>query len=130
VFLCQETSPTGCSDIADFQAIAQTLQTNVDTILSALRDDAGYDGQIVVVSYYALNYGDALGAATGAIGGQIAQLAARYDADVADGYAAFQPGAAGAGGSSIAAGLVLPNDVHPSEAGQQLLAEAVLAVAD
>jgi lysophospholipase L1-like esterase len=129
-FVCQQTTPTGCSGAADLQGLAQTVQTNLGTILSTLRQEAGYDGQIVVVTYYALDYDDAFGMATGALGGQIAQLAATYDADVADGYAAFQPPAAEAGGDSIAAGLVLPNDVHPTEEGQQLLADAVLAVVE
>jgi len=49
-------------------------------------------------------------------------------ADVADGYQAFQQKASEAGGDSVEAGLVLPNDVHPSAQGQQLLADAVTAV--
>ncbi len=129
-FICQQTTPTNCSDAADLQGLAQTVQANVGTILSTLRGEAGYDGQIVVVTYYALNYTDAFGMATGALGGGLAQLAAANGADVADGYAAFQPRAAEAGGDSIAAGLVLPNDVHPTEEGQRLLADAVLAVVE
>ncbi|MGY1804992.1 SGNH/GDSL hydrolase family protein [Blastococcus sp. SYSU D00922] len=129
-FICQRTTPTNCSDAAALQNLGQTLQTNLNQILSTLRGEAGYDGQIVVVTYYALNYSDAFGVATGALGGQIAQLAATYDADVADGYEAFRAAAGAAGGDSIAAGLVLPNDVHPTDQGQQLLADAVLAVVE
>ncbi|WP_206340343.1 SGNH/GDSL hydrolase family protein [Blastococcus litoris] len=129
-FICQQTTPTRCSDAAALQTLAQSVQTNLTQILSTLRGEAGYDGQIVVVTYYALNYSDAFGVATGALGGQIAQLAAEYDADVADGYAAFRAPATEAGGDSIAAGLVLPNDVHPTDEGQQLLADAVLAVVE
>jgi lysophospholipase L1-like esterase len=51
-------------------------------------------------------------------------------ADVADGYQAFQQKASAAGGDSVEAGLVLPNDVHPSAQGQQLLADAVTAVVE
>lgn len=130
VFLCQQTTPSRCSDPAELQALAQTVQANVQTILSALRDEAGYDGQIVLVTYYALNYADAFGAATGALGGGIAQIAAANGADVADGFEAFRARAGDAGGDSSAAGLVLPNDVHPSEEGQRLLADVVLAVVD
>ena len=129
-FICQQTTPTRCSDAADLQGLAQTVQANVGTILSTLRDEAGYDGQIVVVTYYALNYTDAFGVATGALGGGLAQLAEANGAQVADGYEAFRAPAGEAGGDSIAAGLVLPNDVHPTEEGQQLLAEAVLAVVE
>ena len=130
VFLCQQTTPSRCSDPAELQALAQTVQANVETILSALREEAGYDGQIVLVTYYALNYADAFGAATGALGGGIAQIAAANGADVADGFESFRARAGEAGGDSVAAGLVLPNDVHPSEEGQRLLADAVLAVVD
>ena len=129
-FICQQTTPTNCSDPADLRTLAQNVQTNLGTILSTLRGEGGYDGQIVVVTYYALNYSDEFGVATGALGGGIAQVAEANGADVADGYEAFRAPAAEAGGDSIAAGLVLPNDVHPTDEGQQLLAEAVLAVVD
>ena len=129
-FLCQQTTPSRCTDPADLQALRTTLQSNLDRILKALREDAGYDGQIVVVTYYALNYSDAFGAVTQVLGGGLAQVAAANDADVADGYAAFQEGATAAGGDSTAAGLVLPNDVHPTAEGQQLLADAVTAVVE
>ena len=44
---------------------------------------------------------------------------------VADGFNAFRSRALAAGGSSIAAGLVYPNDVHPTAKGHRLLARAV-----
>ncbi|WP_324273630.1 SGNH/GDSL hydrolase family protein [Blastococcus brunescens] len=127
-FVCQQSTPSRCSDPADLHTLAQTVQTNLGTILSALRTEAGYDGQIVVVTYYALNYADAFGAATQVLGGGIAQVAAAAGADVADGFEAYRERASEAGGDSTAAGLVLPNDVHPTEEGQRLLADAVLAV--
>src|SRR5215207_964525 len=123
-FICQQTTSTNCSTEADLRNLAQTVQTNLDTILSTLRGEGGYDGQVVVVTYYALNYSDAFGAATGALGGGLAQVAEANGADVADGYEAFRAPVGEAGGDSIAAGLVLPNDVHPTEEGQQLLADA------
>ena len=129
-FVCQQTTPDKCTTLASLQGVAQTVQGNLDRILKTLRDDAGYDGQIVVVTYYALNYSDAMGAATQLLAQSIAQVAQANDADVADGFTAFKPVASAAGGDSIAAGLVLPNDVHPTEEGQQLLAEAVLAVVE
>lgn len=126
-FLCRATTPSGCTDPADTEALATTVRTNVDTILRTLRTDAGYDGQIVVVTYYALDYSGE--AATG-LGSGLGTVAARHGADVADGFAAFRDRALAAGGSSVAAGLVLPDDIHPSADGQQLLADAVLAVVD
>ncbi len=129
-FICQRTSPTNCSDDAALQDLARRVQANLGTILSTLRGEGGYDGQIVVVTYYALNYADAFGQATGVLGGGLAQVAQANGADVADGYEAFRAPAGAAGGDSIAAGLVLPNDVHPTEEGQRRLAEAVLAVVE
>jgi lysophospholipase L1-like esterase len=125
-FICQRTTTDRCSSQAEIQTLAQSVQTDVDGILKALREQ--YDGQIVVVTYYALNYSDAFGQATQLLGSGLAQIAAANDADVADGYEAFRAQAAEAGGDSVAAGLVLPNDVHPSEEGQRLLADVVAGV--
>ena len=127
-FLCQQTTADRCSTPAEIQALGQTVQANLDRILSTLRGEGGYDGQIVVVTYYALNYSDAFGAATQLLDSGIAQVAQANGAEVADGYGAFQARATEAGGSSIDAGLVLPNDVHPTEDGQRLLADAVRSV--
>jgi lysophospholipase L1-like esterase len=127
-FICQQTTADRCSSPAEVQTLAQTVQTNLDRILKALRER--YDGQIVVVTYYALDYSDATGSATQALDSGIAQVAEANGADVADGYQAFQQKASAAGGDSVEAGLVLPNDVHPSAQGQQLLAHAVTAVVE
>jgi lysophospholipase L1-like esterase len=129
-FICQRTTPSRCSDPADIQAVTQTVQANLGQILSTLRGEGGYDGQIVVVTYYALDYDDAFTAATRVLDDGIAQVAEANGADVADGYAAFEPRATQAGGDSVVAGLVLPNDVHPTEDGQELLADAVTAVVE
>jgi lysophospholipase L1-like esterase len=127
-FLCQQTTADGCSGAESIQALGQAVQANLDRILKALR--AEYDGQLVVVTYYALDYSDAFGQATQVLGDGLAQIAAANGAEVADGYEAFRGPAAAAGGDSVAAGLVLPNDVHPSEEGQRLLADAVTAVVE
>jgi lysophospholipase L1-like esterase len=129
-FICQRTTPSRCSDPADIQAVTQTVQANLGQILSTLRGEGGYDGPIVVVTYYALDYDDAFTAATRVLDDGIAQVAEANGAAVADGYAAFEPRASQSGGDSVAAGLVLPNDVHPSEDGQELLADAVTAVVE
>jgi len=129
-FICQRTTPSRCSDPADIQAVTQTVQANLGQILSTLRGEGGYDGQIVVVTYYALDYDDAFTAATRVLDDGIAQVAEANGAAVADGYRAFEPRASQSGGDSVAAGLVLPNDVHPTEDGQELLADAVTAVVE
>jgi lysophospholipase L1-like esterase len=129
-FLCQQTTPSRCSDPADVEALAQTREANVDRILSTLRGEGGYDGQIVVVTYYALDYADAFGGVTLDLDSGIAEVAEANGADVADGYRAFEQKASEAGGDSVEAGLVLPDYVHPTEEGQRLLADAVTAVVE
>ena len=108
------------------EALAARVQENLDLILSTLRDEGDYDGRIVVVTYYALNYADPVEVASIQILNQaISAAAAANGAAVADGFAALQPLALQAGGSSVAAGLVYPNDVDPTAEGQRLLATAV-----
>jgi lysophospholipase L1-like esterase len=127
-FLCQATTADKCT--SEIVQVASTVQTNVTAILTALRDQGGYDGKVVVVSYYALNYADPTGtAAIQLLDAAIAAAAKSGDATVASGFDAFSPTAQKSGGDSIAAGLVLPDDVHPTAQGQQLLADAVTAAA-
>jgi len=127
-FICQATTSDGC--LSEIVTIASSVQTNITTVLTALRDQGGYDGKVVVVSYYALDYSDATGtAAIQLLDAGIAGAAKAGGATVASGFDAFEAPAQASGGDAIAAGLVLPNDVHPSATGQQLLADAVVAAA-
>jgi lysophospholipase L1-like esterase len=129
-FICQATTAERCQSPAEYQALGQTIQTNLGQILSALRDEGGYEGQIVLVTYYAFDYNSSAAAASTLLNGALSQVAEAHGATIADGFDAFQAAAAGAGGDALAAGLVLPNDVHPSGQGQQVLAEAGEAVID
>jgi lysophospholipase L1-like esterase len=124
-FLCINTGQ--CTTPAQLLALAARVQANLDLILSTLRDEGDYRGPIVVVTYYALDYTDPVGVASTQILNQaITAAALANNAVVADGFGAFQARALQAGGSSIAAGLVHPDDVHPTAEGQRLLAMAVL----
>ena len=123
-FICQRAGE--CSTVAGMEALAARVQENLDLILSTLRDEGDYDGRIVVVTYYALNYADPVEVASIQILNEaISAAAAANGAAVADGFAALQPLALQAGGSSVAAGLVYPDDVDPTAEGQRLLATAV-----
>ena len=51
LFICQATTADRCQSPAEIEALGQTIRTNLDRILSALRDEGGYEGQIVVVTY-------------------------------------------------------------------------------
>ncbi len=125
-FRCQATTPDRCT--TELAGVVDTVGKNVATVLDALRNGAGYDGTIVVVTYYSLDYADATTTTgTQLLNTALTNAAATADAEVADAFAAFEPEAEAAGGSSIAAGLVLPGDVHPSEDGQRLLTDAVMS---
>ena len=123
-FICQATTADKC--VSEVGTVAQTVGTNVGKLLTAVRQDAGYQGKILVVTYYALDYSDtstALGIQV--LNSAISQSAQAAQATVVSGFDAFQPTAQKSGGNSTTAGLVRPNDVHPTDQGQQLLAEAV-----
>jgi lysophospholipase L1-like esterase len=122
-FLCQQTTADQC--ISEIGTVATTVQTNLSAILATLRSQGGYDGPIVVVTYYALDYSGATAPGTQVLDSGIAAAAQANGAIVASGYDAFRPTATGSGGSSVDGGLVVPGDVHPTEQGQRLLARAV-----
>jgi lysophospholipase L1-like esterase len=130
LFICQATTADRCQSPAEYEALGQTIRTNLDRILSALRDEGGYEGQIVVVTYYAFDYNSPDAAVAMLLNGVLSQVAEAHGATIADGFAAFEAAAAEAGGNVVDAGLVLPNDIHPSEQGQQVLAETVEAAID
>jgi lysophospholipase L1-like esterase len=123
-FVCQQTTADMCQ--SELPSVVAKVQQNVSTILSTLRSTGHYSGPIVVVDYYALNYRDPVQlAGLQLLNGALMAAATANSAVVADGFGAFRARALAAGGSSIAAGLVLPNDVHPTRLGQRLLARAV-----
>lgn len=103
---------------------------NLKTIFAAIRA-TGYEGLIVAMTYYALDYRDvALG---NLLNGAMIQAAHQSDdVLVASGFEAWKATATTlGGGSSCAAGLLiaLPTggcDIHPSPAGRDLLAGAIV----
>jgi len=120
--------PTVGTCALGFAGMLGVMQANLNTILAAIRG-AGYSGLIVVVTYYSLDYRDVSGAVV--LNGPMVAAASTHGALVADGVAAWAPVAAG--GSSCAAGLLLPPfppgpgcDVHPTPLGRDLLADAVV----
>lgn len=122
-------------EIAGLPAVLAAYGQNMLTIFTNLRVQAGYQGPIVLLTYYIFNYNDPaqVGAFT-ALNGIASGIAASFGAKVADGFTAFQTAAAPFGGDSCAAGLLvkLPGgtcDTHASLAGQKLLADTILKVA-
>ncbi len=119
------------------QALA-TLRLNMDTILRSL-PATGFRGVLIVVNYYSLDYTDPQQTGLTVLLNQtLAAVAAANGAVVADAFTAFQTAASTpfAGGKTCKAGLlnVKPLDAmqtscdeHPSQSGQQLLADTVEA---
>ena len=122
---------------AGLPTLLATIRSNLDTILAAIQS-AHFNGKLVVLNYYALDYSDAAATAlTQLLNGAIADAAHANGAIVADEFSAFQQAAAAAGGHTCAAGLLNASpqnqftcDVHPSQTGAQLLAQTVAAAYD
>jgi lysophospholipase L1-like esterase len=129
LFLCQRTTDGRCG--AERQTTLATVTDNVHRILAAIRNKAKYRGRIVLPSYYSLAY------ANPTISETVQGLNAAIDAGAkglrvtrADGFGEFGRGSEHSGGSACVAGLLTQLSggdcgVHPSYAGQSLLALAV-----
>jgi lysophospholipase L1-like esterase len=134
LFLCEETTPDACASTAEFDAVLKQIQVNLTIIYTLIRDVAHYHGLLVALTYYSLSYSDPTQvAATEAGNAVIAQVTEKFGGKVADGFAAFEGPSAAFGGSPCAAGLLIKIssttcDVHPTQAGHQLLAQAIEAV--
>ena len=129
VFLCQETTADHCA--SEIQGVLQEIATNLAAIYTQIRDVAHYQGLLVALTYYALDYSDPVGVAgVKLLDSVIASVTTAFGGKVADGFAAFRGPSAAFGGSPCAAGLLikLPDgtcNIHPSPAGHLLLAQAI-----
>lgn len=132
-FVCQETTADKCASFTEQAGVIGTVEKNVATILTAIRQQAKYNGQIVIVNYYALNYADQTAAGQSILLNKSIDGAAQpFHVETADGFGTFGAAAAHSGGLSCTAGLLTqltgastPCGIHPSYAGQSLLAQAV-----
>lgn len=131
-FVCQETTADKCTSSTEFTGLLGQIGSNLSTIYAAIRHQADYEGPIVAVSYYSLNYADPVGTAEiVAINNTISTVTATYGGITADGFGAFQAASASSGGNACAAGLLIPLgggvcNIHPTQYGHQLLAMAVV----
>lgn len=133
LFLCQKTTADQCTG-TDFAAMTGDVEANVGRILSRLRHRAHYHHRLAVVTYYSLDYADPVQTgAISALNAAIVRAGRAHGAVVADGFGAMRRAAASTGGDACAAGLVIPLkvgcDVHPTAAGQRVLAAAVGRIA-
>jgi lysophospholipase L1-like esterase len=134
LFLCQKKTTDACLGAAEQKAVIKRISSNVHKTFSAIRRKAHYRGQVVLVRYYNLDYSNAVFVKVIKAMNKAEVAAARgFHVTVADGYTEFQRGSAKAGGKPCDAGLLNRLDtgscgVHPSAAGQALLAKAVRRV--
>jgi lysophospholipase L1-like esterase len=128
-----------CANAPDFAACVaaalpgalQTYGTNLGAILSAIRLQAGYTGDLVLVKYYVPNNNPLFVSAIAALNLVMTTVGAQFGAKFADGFTAFQVASALHLGDPCAAGLLVrlnatTCDVDPSPLGQDVLAATVL----
>lgn len=133
LFLCQKLTSDGCLSASEQRSTLAKISRNVKHILTSIRKLAGYTGQIVILNYYSLNYALSLESGISQALNRAQDNAARpFHVSIADGYGVFGAAVRDFGGSTCVAGLLTEwgtpatCGVHPSFAGQALLAEAVL----
>ena len=136
-FLCQKATTDQCSSPSELAALRASVGNNVATILSAIRFRAHYRGQIAIVNYYSLDYSNPLDTAVAqqVLNANQDDAARPFHVEIADGFGELQAGAAHSGGNSCTAGLLTqlkgaptPCGIHPSYAGQTLLAASLAKV--
>ncbi|HTR70935.1 MAG TPA: SGNH/GDSL hydrolase family protein [Mycobacteriales bacterium] len=131
-FICLAETSDSC--INEIGTVTSTITKNATKIFKGIRDTAHYTGQLVVVSYYSTDYSQALdNLESQEVTNAVTAAGKGYHVTVADGYGQFEKAAKQAGGDTCAAQLLTALSgadagtcgVHPSVAGQALLAQAV-----
>ncbi|HSS61296.1 MAG TPA: GDSL-type esterase/lipase family protein [Candidatus Limnocylindrales bacterium] len=126
--------PSTCFTPDLTQYFATCAVQNLTTIFAAIRG-AHYHGLIVVVLYYALNYGDpqSVFVTHDLLNQAMITAGTPFGVRFASGFKAFKAAAAPFNGDSCKAGLLivlstspLSCDVHPTPKGRDLLAKAVV----
>jgi lysophospholipase L1-like esterase len=130
-FVCQETTADQCTGPGEAQAVLTSIGKNVTTTLSTIRNKAHYRGQIVIVNYYSLdNASAAANTQSEGLNTTVDAAAKPFDVEIADGFGEWQAATVHSAGNPCTAGLLTQLSgggcgVHPSFAGQALLAQAV-----
>jgi len=132
VYICVLTTRDGCNSNAEQHAALGQLAHNVQQILSAIRNQAHYSGQLAIVNYYSPNYASASTNGFSLAVNQTVDAAAKpFHVVVADGYGELKAAALHSGDNTCKAGLLTQLGrsgkcgIHPSYAGQALLAQAL-----
>jgi lysophospholipase L1-like esterase len=116
---------------AGLQGTLQNYGANLTQILTELRVQAGYTGELVLVKYYVPNNDPLFILAIGALNQVMMDVGSHFGVTFADAFTSFQVASALFQGDPCAAGLLVrlsatTCDVHPSVAGRNLLAATVL----
>ena len=119
--------------VGGLPALFASVQANLTAIYQAIRG-TGYQGRIVALTYYALNYKDPVQVfVISSLNAVVAGVTEAFGGQVGDGFTAFGAIALSVpGGDSCAAGLLIKLadgtcNIHPSAFGAEVLAQAVQA---
>jgi hypothetical protein len=123
----------GCIQLG-LPGMLATLSANLDTIYGHIRNLDGYHHKLVALTYYSLNYSDPTGTfLISQVNKVVTDRTLAWKGIIADGFDAFADASTASGGDTCAAGLrivlstsPLTCDIHPSPAGRDLLARAIV----
>ncbi|HZZ95745.1 MAG TPA: SGNH/GDSL hydrolase family protein [Jatrophihabitantaceae bacterium] len=130
--VCQETTADHCASQQELGAVLAGIGKHVATILHRLRS-TGYKGQLVIMNYYSINSASNDATANSlAVNATIANAAKPYNVTIADAFNLFlrasrnapHKDTCAAGLLTILQGADTPCGIHPSYAGQAVLATA------
>lgn len=111
---------------AGLPAVINGIAQNLGFILNSIRTDGGYQGTIVFMNLYTVDYADTNAVAVvSQVNMYATQVAQSFGAEIADAFGAFATAASN--GSACDAGLLVKLgdgtcDVHPSNNGDKVLA--------
>lgn len=130
---CGGQANAGCI-LSGLPGMLARLSANLDTIYGHIRNLDGYHHKLVALTYYSLNYSDPTGTSLiSQVNQVVSDRTLAWGGIVADGFDAFAAASTAYGGDTCAAGLrivvlssPLTCDIHPSPAGRDLLAQAIV----
>jgi lysophospholipase L1-like esterase len=131
-FLCLKQTSDGC--VSEFAKLQKHIKHNATKIFKGLRNKADYKGQLVVVTYYSTDYSNSLNnIESQGVSQAVIDAGKPYHVRVADGFGQLKKAARQAHGDTCKANLLTALSgadkgtcgVHPSVAGQALMAQAV-----
>jgi lysophospholipase L1-like esterase len=128
--------PDAACVLSQLPGVLASYAQNLKSILQRIRGK--YNDKLVLVTFYSPDYsntpdGQLQMTAVSALNGMARLVALGYNVKIADGYTAFATASRSTGGDPCKAGLLVRTgettcDVHPSLAGQTLLAKTVMDV--